>query len=80
MLILSFTGRSLCDDLANLPITLWSPSQISHDSRAVREHTGAYPISIWSAPSVFGQLILMDPILTNLEHSSRSSSDPDITH
>jgi hypothetical protein len=38
MLILSFTVRSL-SDLANLPITFWSSSQIAHDARTVREHT-----------------------------------------
>jgi hypothetical protein len=66
MLIVSFAVRSLCDHLANLPITFWSSSQISHDIRTVREHARtssvplAYPISMrakrsWAA---------MGPILT----------------
>jgi hypothetical protein len=38
MLILSFAVRSL-SDLANLPITFWSSSQIAHDTRTVRAHT-----------------------------------------
>jgi hypothetical protein len=50
MFILSFAVRSL-SDLANLPITFWSSSQIAHDTRTVREHTVADRISIWSAPN-----------------------------
>lgn len=41
MLILSFAVRSLCDDLANLPLAFWSCSQISHDAWTVREHAEA---------------------------------------
>jgi hypothetical protein len=50
MLALSFAVWSM-SDLANLPITSWSSSQIAQDTRTVREHTVADQISIWSTPN-----------------------------